>query len=154
VVFFNWGSHRRIHPAISNPLVPVPSTWEGNYPPGFYPCLHGVPSFVLPECQVTPQCGLRFSPVGPELVSVNKETQFPGPGLELWLRRWSWQAQVAHACNPSYSGGKGQEDCGLNATKANSLSDPISKNPSKKKVGWLTQVIEHLPSKHETNTTE
>jgi hypothetical protein len=39
---------------------------------------------------------------------------------------------VAHACNPSYSGGRDQEDHGLKPAWENSLRDPISKNPSQK----------------------
>jgi hypothetical protein len=34
---------------------------------------------------------------------------------------------VAHACRPSYSEGRDQEDCGLKPAQANSLQDPISK---------------------------
>jgi hypothetical protein len=33
---------------------------------------------------------------------------------------------VAHACNPSYSGGRDQEDHGSKLVQANSLSDLIS----------------------------
>jgi hypothetical protein len=40
---------------------------------------------------------------------------------------------VAHACNPSYSGGRDQEDSGSKPTQANSLQDPISKKPITKK---------------------
>jgi hypothetical protein len=41
------------------------------------------------------------------------------------------------ACNPSYSGGRDQ-DCGLKPAQANSLRDPISKNPLQKGlVEWL-----------------
>jgi hypothetical protein len=39
---------------------------------------------------------------------------------------------VAHACNPSYSGGRDQEDHSLKPAQANSSGDPISKNPSQK----------------------
>jgi hypothetical protein len=46
------------------------------------------------------------------------------------------QVPVAHACNPSYSGGRDQEDHGLKPAKANSLQDPIVKNPSQKKGWW------------------
>jgi hypothetical protein len=46
---------------------------------------------------------------------------------------------VAHACNPSYSGGGDQEDCGLKPVQAN--RETLSpKNPSQKKkkvVEWL-----------------
>jgi hypothetical protein len=41
----------------------------------------------------------------------------------------------AHACNPSYSGGRNQEDHSLKPTQENSLQDGISKNPFTKK-GW------------------
>jgi hypothetical protein len=37
---------------------------------------------------------------------------------------------VAHACNPSYSGSRDQEDFGLNPAQANSSWDPITKK------GW------------------
>jgi hypothetical protein len=37
-------------------------------------------------------------------------------------------APRAHACNPSYSGDRDQEDSSLKPDWANSLQDPISKN--------------------------
>jgi hypothetical protein len=36
---------------------------------------------------------------------------------------------VADACNPSYSGGRNQEDHSWKPAWANSSQDPISKNP-------------------------
>jgi hypothetical protein len=44
-----------------------------------------------------------------------------------------------HACNPSYPGGRDQEDRSLKPAQANSLWNPISKNPSQKLglVEWL-----------------
>jgi hypothetical protein len=39
------------------------------------------------------------------------------------------QVPVAHTYNPSYSGDRDQEDCGLKPAQANSLQDSISKNP-------------------------
>jgi hypothetical protein len=42
---------------------------------------------------------------------------------------------VVHACNPSYSGGRDQEDCGSKPDQANSSSVPILKKPTTKK-GW------------------
>jgi hypothetical protein len=42
---------------------------------------------------------------------------------------------MAHACNPSYSGGRDQEDHGSKAAQASSsqtLSHPVLKNPSQK----------------------
>jgi hypothetical protein len=45
---------------------------------------------------------------------------------------------VAHTCNPSYSGGRDQEDYDSKPAHANSLRDPILKKPSKKGlVEWL-----------------
>jgi hypothetical protein len=45
------------------------------------------------------------------------------------------QAPVTHACNPSYSGGRDQEDRSSKPAWANSSQDPISKqNPSQNKV--------------------
>jgi hypothetical protein len=40
---------------------------------------------------------------------------------------------MAHTYNPSYSGGKEQEDHGLNPAQANSSWDPISRKPCTKK---------------------
>jgi hypothetical protein len=42
------------------------------------------------------------------------------------------QVLVPHACNPSYSGGRDQEDLGSKPARVNSLRDPISKKPSQK----------------------
>jgi hypothetical protein len=45
---------------------------------------------------------------------------------------------VAHICNPSYSEDGDQEGCGLKPAQANSLRDPILKNPSQKGLmEWL-----------------
>jgi hypothetical protein len=49
------------------------------------------------------------------------------------------RAPVAHACNPSYSGGRDQEDCGLKPTWASSSRDPISKIPITKRAGGVAQ---------------
>jgi hypothetical protein len=40
---------------------------------------------------------------------------------------------VAHICNPSYSGGRDQEDLGSKLAQANSSQDPISIIPNTKK---------------------
>jgi hypothetical protein len=50
----------------------------------------------------------------------------------------SW-VLVAHACNLSISRGRDQKDHSLKPAQANSLQDPISKNPTQKKglVEWL-----------------
>jgi hypothetical protein len=45
---------------------------------------------------------------------------------------------VAHTCNPSYSGGRDQEDLHLKPGQANSLCEPILKKTNKKGlVEWL-----------------
>jgi hypothetical protein len=48
-------------------------------------------------------------------------------------------APVAHACNPSYSGGRNQEDCSLKPAQQSSASKTLSrKNPSRKGLmEWL-----------------
>jgi hypothetical protein len=47
------------------------------------------------------------------------------------------QVPVAHAYNPSYSGGRDLEDRGLKPAQSNSSQDLISKNPSQKKAGGV-----------------
>jgi hypothetical protein len=44
---------------------------------------------------------------------------------------------VAHAYNPSYSRDRDQEDRGSKPAQANSLRDPILKNPSQKRAGGV-----------------
>jgi hypothetical protein len=56
---------------------------------------------------------------------------------------------VAHTYNPSYLGGRDQEDYSLRPAQANSLQDLILKHPTQKRAGTVTQVIEFLPSKSE-----
>jgi hypothetical protein len=46
---------------------------------------------------------------------------------------------VAHICNPSYSGGRDQEDKIQRQPQANSLEDPISKIPITKRAGRVGQ---------------
>jgi hypothetical protein len=48
---------------------------------------------------------------------------------------------VAHACNPSYSGGRDQEDRNLKLAQANSSRDPILKKPTQKKAGGVVQGV-------------
>jgi hypothetical protein len=51
------------------------------------------------------------------------------------LLKWSLPCQVpvAHACNPSYSGGRDQEDLSSKPAWANSSQDPILTKPITKK---------------------
>jgi hypothetical protein len=50
---------------------------------------------------------------------------------------------VAHAYNPSYSGGREQEDHGLKSAQANSFEilSGKKKNPSQKRAGGMAQRI-------------
>jgi hypothetical protein len=59
---------------------------------------------------------------------------------------------VAHACNPSYSGGRNQEDCGLKPAQANSFTRPyLKKTLHKKRDGGVTQGVgpEFKPQYHQ-----
>jgi hypothetical protein len=58
------------------------------------------------------------------------------------INNWESWASVAHACNPSYSGGRDQEDQSLKPVWANSSWDPISKKPSTKRAGGVAQDID------------
>jgi hypothetical protein len=49
------------------------------------------------------------------------------------------QALVAYTCNPSYSGGRDQEDHGSKPAWANCSRDPISKKHFTKKGGGVAQ---------------
>jgi hypothetical protein len=52
------------------------------------------------------------------------------------------QANVAHTCNPSCSGGRDQEDHSSKFAQASSSPDPTSKkNPSKKMAGGMAQGV-------------
>jgi hypothetical protein len=53
-------------------------------------------------------------------------------------------------CNPSYSGGRNQENHSSKSTWANSSWDLILKNPTQKRVGGVAQAVECLLNKHET----
>jgi hypothetical protein len=59
---------------------------------------------------------------------------------------------VAHAWNPSYSGGRDQEDCGSNPARANSSQHPMLKKPFTKigLVEWLK--VKALSSSPSTTT--
>jgi hypothetical protein len=48
---------------------------------------------------------------------------------------------VAHACNPSYSGGRDQEDHGLKPAQANSSRDPISEKTFTERAGGVARGV-------------
>jgi hypothetical protein len=51
---------------------------------------------------------------------------------------------VAHDCNPSYSGGRDQEDSGSKPAMGKQFVRPyLKKYPTKKRAGRVTQVVEH-----------
>jgi hypothetical protein len=64
------------------------------------------------------------------------------------------QAPVAHTCDPSYSGGRDQEDYGSKPAQANSSRDPPKKTLHKKKlVEWLkVKALSSRPSTTHTYT--
>jgi hypothetical protein len=49
------------------------------------------------------------------------------------------RAPVAHACNPSYSRGRDQEDHSSKPAQVKSSQEPISKNPSQSMAGEVAQ---------------
>jgi hypothetical protein len=49
---------------------------------------------------------------------------------------WYCRALLAHTCNPSYSGGRDQEDQGLKPARANTSQDCMWKKPFTKKGWW------------------
>jgi hypothetical protein len=52
------------------------------------------------------------------------------------------QALVAHTCNPSYSGGRDQQDRGSKPAQSNSSTRPYhKKNPSQKRAGRVAQGV-------------
>jgi hypothetical protein len=67
--------------------------------------------------------------------SVNSQIFF----LYFSIVRKCCQVPVAHTCNPSYSGGRDQEDHNMKPTQANSSGDLSSKKTLHKKglVEWL-----------------
>jgi hypothetical protein len=63
------------------------------------------------------------------------------------------QALVAHICNPSYSGGRNEEDHSTKPAMTNSFQGPISKNPSQKRAGGVAQGV-GLEFKPQYNTSK
>jgi hypothetical protein len=63
------------------------------------------------------------------LAEVTERGEKPGP--------------VAHACNPSYSGGRDQEDHSLKPAQASSSRDPVlKKNLHRKRAGEVAQGVD------------
>jgi hypothetical protein len=65
--------------------------------------------------------------------------EFLGRNSGLWEQNKNLelsQEPVTHTSNPSYSGGRDQEDQGSKSTWKNTSPDPISKIPNMKKGWW------------------
>jgi hypothetical protein len=61
------------------------------------------------------------------------------------------QEKVRHFCNPSYSGGRDQDDCGLKLAPSKQFIKTLSqKNPSQKGAGGVAQNVgpEFKPQHH------
>jgi hypothetical protein len=58
--------------------------------------------------------------------------------LKYYIMSWT---PVAHTCNPSYSGGRDQEDCGLKSAPANSSRPHLETHPSQKRAGGVAQGV-------------
>jgi hypothetical protein len=75
-------------------------------------------------------------------------TQFNSGSLS--LTPFLFQNCILPVCNPSYSGGRDQEDCSSKPARGNSSPDLISKNPSQKRTGGVAQGLgpEFKPQYH------
>jgi hypothetical protein len=60
---------------------------------------------------------------------------------------------VAHACNPSYLGGRHQEDHSSNAAQTNSSQVLVLKMPNRKRVGRVAQMVACLTTVCETQSS-
>jgi hypothetical protein len=95
---------------------------RGPRTPGDQPVLTGVEQ-ILPKSFPTS----RDSIVGERMWKTKSQ-----PQKTLSTRVEESRSPVAHACNPSYSEGREEKDCGSKPAQANSWRDPIAKNPSQK----------------------
>jgi hypothetical protein len=69
-----------------------------------------------------------------------------------WLRinkKMLSQAPMAQEYNPFYLGGWDWENCALRPALTNNFWEYISKIIREKWTGWVAQVVESLPCKHE-----
>jgi hypothetical protein len=75
-------------------------------------------------------------------------THLCNPGQKTKNNNNKKKPQWLNACNPSYSGGRDQEDLGSKPVQASSSQDPIWKT-SQKRAGGAAQLVRALFSKHE-----
>jgi hypothetical protein len=69
------------------------------------------------------------------------EINIPKTYAECAIRNKYKPGTMGHTCNPSYSGGRDQEDHSSEPAWANSLRDTISKGPSQKRAGGVAQGV-------------
>jgi hypothetical protein len=96
----------------------------------------------------TVQAGLKpkiFLAPASQVLGLQTCITIPRHSISL-IQKWNtlsknrnYQALVTHACNPTYSGGRNQEDCSSKPAQANSSHNPISKKPFTKKGWWSGQ---------------
>jgi hypothetical protein len=91
--------------------------------------------------------------VGSQGLHFNSLVLYSGTGLELPLRKFDfYQVPVAHTCNLSYLRGREQED--HSSRPAGAKSETLTqKYPAQKRADKVAQVVERLPSKLETNSS-
>jgi hypothetical protein len=86
--------------------------------------------------------GLVTHKLGPNYPGKNP---FPPVHLGVGGKKEPGWVPVAHACNPSYSGGRDQDNCSLKSAWANSSQDPISKIPNTKQ-DWQSGSSGRVPT--------
>jgi hypothetical protein len=82
------------------------------------------------------QCHCPATPRGSHCTSPAQEKP------QIQKSKYDWEL-VAHACNPSYSGGRDQEDHSSKPVLANSSGDPISKIFNTEKGWWSGSRLGH-----------
>jgi hypothetical protein len=105
--------------------------------------------------QGQPGQNVHKTPLPPHLNQyLGREAQTKGlrskPGQKNPISKITNTSQVpgVHTCNPSYSGGRDQEDRGSKLAPNKQFMRPyLEKNPLQKRAGEVAQVIEHLLSK-------
>jgi hypothetical protein len=87
--------------------------------------------FHVSQGTISPRESMGTPPEETKLIPDLLKSGHPGQVLE------------AHAYNPSYSGGRDQEDKSSKPAHANSSRDPISIKPITNRIDGVAQVVEH-----------
>jgi hypothetical protein len=126
------GSRGRAIPCLSQFLVAADIPWLVT---AFFPSLPPGSHCLL--CQISFGIPLIKSPVTSFGAHPNNLGYLPNSqSLITSVKIFSSWAPVAHPCNPSYSGGRAQEDLSSKSAQADSSRDPTLKKCFTKK-GWL-----------------